>query len=116
MLKKLGIAGVIAATLTLGATGVAFAGDFSGDHKSHHKSDHDSDHDSDHKSHHGVDGHDVGINCSSYEELNQENYGDQLIGGNLSVKNITGFIGGVIDKPAVCPSVGNDNQMNFNFN
>ena len=110
MLKKLGIAGVIAATVSLGITGIAFAGDFSGDHgKSHHKAG------VHHKSHHGDDSddHEAGINCSSHEEFEQHNEGKQLIGGNLSLKNITGFIGGVIDKPAVCPEIANDNEINF---
>lgn len=105
MLKKLGIAAAIASVITVGAAGVAYAGDYDGDHKDHkskHKSHDDSDDDDD---------HDKGINCSSHESTEQHN--KSLIGGNLNLKNITGFIGGVVEKPAVCPEIGNDNEFNF---
>jgi hypothetical protein len=106
MLKKLGIAAAIASVVTVGAAGVAYAGDYD-DHKSDHKSNH--------KSHDDSDDNDsnVGIDCSSDEYTEQNNYGKQLIGGNINLRNITGFIGGAIDHPAVCPKVLNNNEVHF---
>jgi hypothetical protein len=112
MLKKLGIAVAIASVVTVGAAGVAYAGDYD-DHKSDHKS-HDSGDDSDDN---GDDSDDndsgVGIDCSSEEYTEQNNYGKQLIGGNINLRNIAGFIGAAIDHPAVCPKVANDNEIHF---
>lgn len=109
MLKKLGIAAAIASVVTVGAAGVAYAGDLD-DHKSDHKSNHKS-----HDSSDSGDDNDsnVGIDCSSSEYTEQNNYGKQLVGGNINLRNITGFIGAAIDHPAVCPKVLNDNEVHF---
>jgi hypothetical protein len=96
MLKKLGIVGVAAATLTLGAAGVAFAGDYDHDHGDH--------------SHHRGD-HEAGVNCSSHERTEQYNSGHQVVGGNVIGRDINGFWGGSADKVAICPSVGNNNKF-----
>ena len=102
MIKKLGIVTAVVATLSLGVAGAAYAGDYDGDgHKSHHKS---------HKKK-GTD--DNGTDCRTHENTEQSNKGKQLIGGNVDVKNITGFIGGTADKVAICPSVGNNSDFSL---
>lgn len=48
--------------------------------------------------------------CSSQEETEQINEGDQAFGGNGNVQDLNGFIGGQIDKSSFCPSAFNDNE------
>jgi hypothetical protein len=50
-------------------------------------------------------------NCSSHETTKQKNKGPQLVGGNVVVQDINGFIGGEIDKGAICPSGFNNNKF-----
>lgn len=109
MLKKLAVAAAIASVVTVGTAGVAYAGDFD-DHKSDHKSSHKSDDNGDSDD---SDDSGVGIDCSSEEYTEQHNYGKQLIGGNINLRNIAGFFGATFDHPAVCPKVLNDNEVHF---
>ncbi len=92
MLKKLATIGAAAAITVFGVAGVAYA---DGQHqKQYHKST------------------GQGPDCSSQEATNQTNYGNQVVGGNLNLKNITaGVLSGSADKIAVCPSVGNNNSI-----
>jgi hypothetical protein len=48
--------------------------------------------------------------CSSHEQTTQVNKGTQLI-GNIVAKHINGLIAGSIEKPALCPSIGNNNRI-----
>ncbi len=83
MLKKLVIAGAVSAAALLGVTGVAFASDENNN-----------------------------TDCSSVDSTEQSNEGDQLVGGNSSIKDLNGFIGGSIDQPGFCPSAFNENEFN----
>ena len=48
--------------------------------------------------------------CSSHEKTTQVNKGTQII-GNIIAKHINGGIAGSIEKPGLCPSIGNDNKI-----
>lgn len=49
-------------------------------------------------------------NCSSHESTEQVNKGTQVI-GNTVIKHINGGIAGSIEKPGLCPSIGNNNRI-----
>lgn len=108
MLKKAIITAAAVVAATVGVTGVAYAGDYDSD-GSH--SDNGSDHGSHHRHGHGHGHGDKNSpNCSSHEETTQINKGFQLL-GNIVAKHINGAIAGSIEKPAVCPSIGNNNKI-----
>ncbi|WP_156993927.1 hypothetical protein [Pseudonocardia acaciae] len=81
MLMKVVIASAAAVVATLGAVGVAHAT-----------------------------GAENSPDCSSHEKTKQVNKGTQVI-GNTVVKHINGGIAGSIEKPGLCPSIGNDNRI-----
>lgn len=48
--------------------------------------------------------------CSSHEKTTQVNKGTQAI-GNIVAKHINGGVAGSIEKPGLCPSIGNNNRI-----
>ncbi|MBO0848858.1 MAG: hypothetical protein J2P20_05330 [Pseudonocardia sp.] len=81
MLKKVVIVTAVAAVASLGAAGAAYA-----------TSPENS------------------PNCSSHESTKQVNKGTQLV-GNTVIKHVNGGVAGSIEKPGLCPSVGNNNKI-----
>lgn len=81
MLKKVVIVAAAAAAASLCATGAAYAS-----------------------------GHENSPNCSSHESTKQVNKGTQVV-GNVVVKHINGLGAGSIEKPGLCPSIGNNNRI-----
>lgn len=81
MLKKVVIVTAVAAVASLGTAGAAYA------HGAKHSP-----------------------NCSSHEKTKQVNKGTQVI-GNTVIKHVNGGVAGSIEKPGLCPSVGNNNRI-----
>jgi len=102
-MKKIIIVSVTTAVATVGAAGVAYAGDYSegGDHGGHHHS----------RGHHRDQGGNT--NCTSNDNIHQSNKGRQFIGGNLGAQDLAGNVaGGQSTRPAaICPSLLNNNHL-----
>jgi hypothetical protein len=62
---------------------------------------------------HEADGDSANAKCTSNDTTNQHNKGDQVLGGNMSVQDITTDVLGVqATRPSgICPSVLNNNHL-----